>query len=296
MRLPKGRKSKRHGMGALLAGLLILPACNGGGGEPASEADPVAEKRAVEATIRKSVAAENAKDADTFLPLWTDKGLKDYDVGSRQDVKSGSSENFGSDRVMPVKFSRTSISGDTASSTVDALVGEHKFAKPLFRVKIALVRQGEKWRIDGFEFLGGPPPPAGATVVDVEAVDYAFAVQPGQAPGNLAFKFTNTGKEHHEMSFFKAPPGVDATAAKGALENIDGRELRPLPAGYEAEHLTFAEPGKSVDVSFAEPIGAGNYYLVCYVPQGGFTEEGQPKNPQGTPHVKLGMISQLSVT
>lgn len=268
-----------------LAVLASVVACGGG----------TDETKAVEDTVRASMTAENAKDADAFLALWTDKGLESYDVGSREDVKSGKSENFGSDRIDILKISDTKVTGDTANTTVDGVRGENNIAKPLFQVKFELAKKSGKWLMDGFEFLGSPPPAADAKVVDVKAIEYAFSLDAGEAPAKLAFKFTNQGKEAHEITLFKAPDAIDVSAAQNALANVDGQKLDNAPAGYAVDHLTFAEPGQSIDVAFAEPLAAGTYVLACFIPQGGFNEQG-PVDPNGKPHIQLGMINLLKVT
>ena len=47
------------------------------------------EAKAVEDTVRRSQEAENAGNADAFLALWTDEGLEEYDVGSREEIQKG---------------------------------------------------------------------------------------------------------------------------------------------------------------------------------------------------------------
>ncbi|CAN5788212.1 hypothetical protein BH23ACT12_BH23ACT12_11150 [soil metagenome] len=178
---------------------------------------------------------------------------------------------------------------------VDVLSGEHKVANPVFRVKFAAVEQDGEWLLDGFEFIGSPPPAPGTPILKVDAADYAFALDKQQVAGNVAFRFSNVGNEPHEIALFKGPSGTDVATAKTALENVNGDEFDNVPAGYEVDHISFAPPGMAQDITFAEPLAAGDYFLVCYLPQGGFTDEGEPVNPQGQPHVKLGMINKFTV-
>jgi plastocyanin len=249
----------------------------------------------VENTVRASVNAENAKDVDAFLALWTDKGLSEYDVGTRKDVESGSSENFGSDRVKIVRFANTKLDGSNATTTLDVSFIEAPVAKPLYRLTFKLMRRGDRWLMNGFEFVGSPPPPRSATVVTVKASDYAFALDPTKTPADLAVKFSNVGKEAHELTLFKGPDGVEVAKAKADLERVDGEKLDNVPAGYKVDHLSYAEPGKSESVTFAEPLEAGTYVLACYLPQGGLNDKGEPVNPKGKPHIQLGMINVLTV-
>lgn len=279
-----------RGFATLAMAALLLAACS---------SDPSAgrsdDQKAVEAAVRASLTAENDKDVNAFVALWTDKGLAAYDVGTREDLIGGRAENFGEDKIEIVEFPSVDVSGTTATATVDALRGENNIAKPIFRVKFDLTKQGDAWLLDGFEFLGGPPPAAGTAVVDVKAQEYAFLLDKTEVGGKFAFKFANIGQEQHELTLYKGPNGVDLGTAKAALENVDGGELEDIPAGYEVDHITFAEAGQTQDVTFAEPLAPGTYVLTCYIPQGGFGDQG-PVNPDGKAHIKLGMISILTVS
>ena len=60
-------------------------------------------------------------------------------------------------------------------------------------------------------------------------------------------------------------------------------------------HIGFAEVDQpAADITFADPLEPGTYVLACYIPQGGFGDEG-PVNPDGRPHIQLGMIHLLTV-
>ena len=83
--------------------------------------------------------------------------------------------------------------------------------------------------------------------------------------------------------------------AKKALENVNGHELKVIPAGYQVNHIGYAEPGQTNDITFAAPLAAGDYAIVCFIPRGGMDDHGNPKDPKAIPHVKLGMISLLHV-
>lgn len=256
---------------------------------------PNAEAKAFLDTVKAGIRAENAKDAEAFLALWTDNGLEQYDVGTREDVASGKSENFGTDKVEVTEYGTPEIEGDTAIVELQAIVGEHTFATPVHQVTLEGVKRGGRWRLDGFEFMGSPPPPDGATIIDVTAIDYAFQLSEAtvSADDPIAFRFRNGGTEQHELTMFKAPDGTEVDAAKADLENVDGSELADIPDGYEAAHVSFVEVGQSQDVTFAANLEAGTYVLACYLPQGGFGPEG-PINADGTPHIQLGMINLLT--
>ncbi len=266
---------------------LLLGACGGGS----------ADEAAVEAAVREDLRAENAKDIDAFLSHWTDKGLEQYDVGTRKqlrDPKSEQAKGFGEEKGRIVRFDDITVDGDNATVVVDATL-EGRLLQTVFRLKFDLLKRGDEWLHDGFEFVGSPPPSGGADVVDIQAVEYGFVLSKNTAPTDVAFTFKNIGKEPHELTVFKGPDGVKVAQAKKALENVDGGTLEGLPDGYEADHLSFAEPGDSTHVTFADAIPAGTYVFACYMPQGGLDDNGEPKNPDGKPHIQLGMINVITI-
>jgi len=276
------------------ASVLAFSACSSDNGSGSTDG-LTDDQKAVQAVVRASLDAENAADAAAFLALWTDTGLESYDVGSRDELLAGENPDFGSEDFEIVAFGDTTVTADAATVVVDAARQGASFAKPIFRVTFDAVRTEGAWLLDGFEFLGGPPPAAGTEVVDIEGKEYAFAVATTEFSGDVAFRFTNAGTEQHEISFYKGPDGIDLLSAKAALENVDGSELTDLPEGYQAEHIAFTEPGGSQDIVFADPLASGTYIFTCYIPEGGFGEQG-PVNPEGKAHIQLGMISVITVT
>lgn len=280
---------------ALLTTLVLTSCAGGDDSTEESTAGSGDESAEVQDVVRRSIEAENAKDSAAFAALWTDKGLEEYDVGTREELESGVPEWFGQETLNVVEFVQIDAEGGEGSATLD-VVGEQKtIAKPVFRVRYDAVESDGQWLMDGFEFLGSPPPADGTPVVNIEAVEYAFNLDKTEAPGDLAFRFANTGEEPHEISFFKGPDGTDVATAQSDLEDVDGEELEDIPTGYQVDHIAFAMPGDEVDLTFAEPLAPGDYFLVCYLPAGGLGDEGESVDPDAEPHVKLGMISKLTV-
>lgn len=275
-------------IGLLAANVSIRPAI-------AATNSGAADAAALLKVLKASVKAENAKDAKAFLKLWTDKGLSEYDVGSRSDVAAGKSENFGAEPASVLDYGTPVITADTATVDVQATVGASTFAQPVYLVSFKGLKQNGTWLLNGFEFKGSPAPPAGTDVVQVTALNYAFSLSKTTAKRNMALHFVNKGTEAHEITFFKTPPKVTLAQAKAALENVDGHELKVIPRGYQVNHIGYAEPGQTNDVTFAAPLARGDYAIVCFIPKGGMDDHGDPKDPKGVPHVKLGMIALLHV-
>ena len=168
----------------------------------------------------------------------------------------------------------------------------------VYRVEFGLLREGESWLIDGFKFLGASPAPEGVPLVDVTAVDFAFGFdRDAMKSGEFALSFDNTGTQQHEMALFRVPNGATVAEATTALLEVDPSSYEGVPTGYEAVgHLTYAEPGESVGFTFAEPLPAGHYVFVCYIPVGGLDPEtGEPVVSGAEPHLARGMIADFTV-
>ena len=271
---------------------LVFAAC--GGDDDKTDTASGGASADVEHVVRKSVEAENDKDGDAFVALFTDKGLEEYDSGTREEITSGTSENFGQEQLEILKQSDTKVTGTKATSDIQVAPEEFEVAQVVYFATFTLIKKGDEWLIDGFEFKGSPAPEKDATVVDVKGQEYSFALSGADAPSDVAFSFENIGKEQHELVLVKAPDGKNVTEAKAALENVDGESLENFPDGYAGDHVSFADIGQKVDVTFGKALEKGTYFMVCFIPQGGFGDEG-PVNPEGKPHVQLGMISPFTV-
>ncbi|MEA2901196.1 MAG: hypothetical protein QOH36_1083 [Actinomycetota bacterium] len=244
----------------------------------------------IEARISSLAKAEQDKDATTFLAGVTDTGLEAFDEGTREEIKSGGG-SFGQDPPGDPVFVSTKVDGSKATTVADFPVGVS-----IFRVSFDLVDQDGKWLVDGVDFIGGPPPSPGQSVLDITAADYAFTIaDPSRATGDFAIKFSNTGTEAHEMTLFELPAGKTAADAKVDLADVAGDTLENVPAPYKlVDHLTFGLPGESSDFRFAEQQAPGRYVIACFIPQG-VKSEADFATAQGPPHIQLGMVAELTI-
>jgi len=122
----------------------------------------------------------------------------------------------------------------------------------------------------------------GATVVDVQMVDYAFALSAYTVPADAPVIFRTTNAS-----------GTGAPHLNAVLQLVEGATAEAVIEGevdLEAEGTVtgdfgtvFLEPGGIGDLAF-ESLAAGTYFLVCFVD----TED-------GTPHFELGMVTQITV-
>lgn len=254
---------------------------------PATEAD----EAAIIDVLTASHTAELAGDGAAFVAHWTDRGLEQYGLGTREEILA---QGLQEDRPGEVVGDPDiTVTGDEATVAVNIESGIG-----LYRIDLALIRDGDSWLLDGLEFLGGSAAPPGMPVVDVRAVDFAFGFDRSQlASGNFSLDFENTGTQQHEMALFRVPDAATVAEAATALATVDGSSYEGVPTGYAAiEHLAYAEPGQNTTFTLARPLDAGHYVLVCYIPDGGLDpESGQPVDPQGLPHIAKGMIADFTV-
>lgn len=243
-------------------------------------------------TVRRSIDAENAGDVAAFLGLWSDDGLAAYDAGTRADIESGRAPLGGGERTEVRGFEGTTVKGDEASTTAVVAVGIG-----LYRMRFDFTRDGDRWQISDWQFLGPAPPAEGTPVVPVRAVDFAYDVDPAAlVSGGFALHFVNDGKEAHEISLVTIPPGVTKAEAVFALGSVRGIDFGGLPAGYAAVgHLAFAEPGQNGTYSLARTLAPGRYAMACFLPVGGLDPFGAATTPDAPTHVAQGMLTEFSV-
>ncbi len=118
-----------------------------------------------------------------------------------------------------------------------------------------------------------------ATIVTVEMVDFAFALDMNTIPaGPVIFRFSNTsysGQPH---------VGVTVTLTEGITsEDVITGESLPDDQMTGFVNALFLMPGQSADY-YVEDLAPGTYTLVCDV-----------TTPDGTPHWMLGMAAQFTV-
>lgn len=125
----------------------------------------------------------------------------------------------------------------------------------------------------------GVPP---STVGKIELKDFAFALSlPTPFHGKGVIEIPNTGKQPHELTLVRTPPGrtpkdVLAIVHSGAVEPPDGYEIHKV--------LALLDPGNTAYVRFALP--PGHYVALCLIVD--------PK--QKKLHADLGQVGAFDVS
>ncbi len=233
-----------------------------------------------QATLAAAVEAWNDEDAEAFVTYFTEEGLLGTTSLEDASVEAVAELIAGVGPIASAELSNLRLSGGVFSGEVD-----FQFAAGFSEYQaIEFTQTAEGWIISNAGPASRPIPP-GVPVVDITLQEYAFnynaaAIQ--AADGNFAFNASNIGEEEHEIVLFEittdAPLGdvVDAIAASGEEEQ---------PEGVGAiEFLGFWGPGGGGSAMPSEPLAAGRYGLICFIP-----------SPEGVPHAFLGMVSEFEV-
>lgn len=122
-----------------------------------------------------------------------------------------------------------------------------------------------------------------AQIVEVTMVDYAYLVEPKVLPSGTMIILRATAAEGtteagHEAILTRFPEDVTAQ------QLIQGEmTIEEIEAEAEFFVYAYAQPGQTSDAAVAS-LEPGTYFLFCYVSE-----------PDGTPHLHLGMATEITV-
>ena len=236
---------------------------------------------AAEAGFRNLINCVNGGDYLAAAALMTDNFIQNFlEVPTPYDAAA----DFEGVQPMDIRSVGNAQTYDDGSVSVDVVYAG------FFNAPGAL--SGERWFFveeDGYyklDNIGSGPMPEGvlpgATVVDVQMVDYAFALDSYTLPANTPLIFRNTNNSGsgapHENVVVQLVEGATAEAViEGQVDLDDEANF----AGFYGR--VFLEPGDTGDLAF-ESLAPGTYFLVCGV-----------ETADGTPHYELGMVAEVTV-
>ena len=258
---------------ALALTVLSTVALACGGGEGSAE-----DRQEVEDAIRAAREAFKNGDVDTFLAALTDKAIEGKFEATREEAREF--EELSDVEVLSQfelrEVSNIEVSGDTA--TAEDVIA---FGKVLERERVSLIKEGDVWKIDGFEDLPVEIP-GGVATVDVEANEFAFGFNPNDIEnGNIAFVMKNLGKQPHMLVLFRVTEEFDIEEALQTPEGEEPEGIEEQIGGIEEE----VEPGDSANLVFTGPLDSGRYIMLCFV--------ADPES--GKEHFELGMHADFTV-
>jgi hypothetical protein len=144
-------------------------------------------------------------------------------------------------------------------------------------------------------------------VATITMVDYGYDLDPAAlATGEFTVDLVNEGTEYHEAVVVQIPEDVDLGEVADVLASTE--DPTQAPEGYGLiGFIGFAAPGETVAAAvpgepstdpeappvITEPLAAGRYAIVCFIPVGTTSLESEPT---GGPHVLEGMITEFTVS
>ena len=113
--------------------------------------------------------------------------------------------------------------------------------------------------------------------------DFAFDFSSKEitSKDDLVFHMENKGKQSHMMVLMKIP-------ANGNLQQLLQFEGDGPPPGVEDVGAAYIfSPGDKADVVLKDKFAPGRYAMLCFV--------GDEDDPEHTPHIAKGMVSDFTV-
>lgn len=120
-----------------------------------------------------------------------------------------------------------------------------------------------------------------AADVEVEMVDFAFALPSGIGAGEQLWRVRNSGEQLHHMVIFRLNEGAGTRDVLAWLES----EVGP-PPGDSAGYVGIMSPGYSADYQL--DLTPGRYVAICFMPD-------HRGDATGQPHFMLGMIQEFEI-
>jgi len=253
----------------LIAALLLVAACG-------SDEDP-----GVEQTVRSAVASFNERDVTGFLGKLSDKAIQEQYGVPREQATASVAKSIGEPPIEVRRLSNAHVSGTTA--TIDF---EHTSGKVVVLEQVAMVKEGDQWKIDGFK--NEPVEiPGSATTVNVEATEFAFKLDGEVKDGNIALAVHNVGQQEHEVVLARIADGVALDSLVTAIAQAGNQAANAPEAVQEVVAFGAYKPGESGNIVFAKALDPGRYGLFCFFPD--------VNDPEQTPHALKGMYAEFSV-
>jgi hypothetical protein len=228
---------------------------------------------AIQASLAATQAAWNRKDVNAFLNGFTTEGaLNEFGEDTIELVRQLLPEFIGDPPISRIVANNIMSTGpNTATAIVDLYLG------PLVeRHQYQFLNVGGVWKINGGPIIDFPVP-AGTATIPVRLQEFAFIFdRTATTGGNFAFRVTNAGQQFHELALAKIPANANLQELLASEEDVEG---------FEFIGAVFAAPGETTNMVFSQPLSAGRYAMVCFIPD----------ERTGTPHAFLGMVSEFTI-
>jgi hypothetical protein len=209
-----------------------------------------------------------------FLNFFTDAGLQSNFEATRAELIALGPAFFEEGPPgQELSYRNLTLVQSTANTAVTDM--DLIFGKVVDRERDFWVLEGGVWKIDRTDDLPEIIP-AGVTTVDMRLQEFAFVYDRSQvSSGRFAFSVRNVGEQFHEIGLAKLNTNAPLLQL---IQNEDLEGVEPLGAA-------FYEPGDTGSFVLSEPLSAGRYALVCFIPD----------EADDIPHALKGMFSEFTV-
>jgi ketosteroid isomerase-like protein len=253
---------------AISAITVVVAACDSGTDAPngGGDADDVAE---IEQLVRDNFAAVEARDFDKVYDQSTSEALAENYPDVTDRSREGYRREFeriaadrGDTRQPFHDLYDITVEGDHGAATVETWL-EYDGSDPASQMIAAgrwqFRNSGGEWKIDqGFAWTS-PRIRDGVPVVDVDASEFAFALDAAQIrSGNIALRMRNAGEQVHQLTLQRVPADLSIEAWIRGFDEPSG-EVSEIGGSVPLD------PGESRNLTFTAPLAPGRYVMLCFI-------------------------------
>ena len=219
----------------------------------------LAQAKADAENVRESLDTAEAQQAllATFI-AWNRKDSEEFADGFTEGGMAASflslPGSIGAPTITVRRIMETTVSGDTA--TIHAMYG---LGTQRSSVVHSMVKENGTWKIDDEEKLS-PKVSGNTETVDIDLHDCGFSFESTVISSrNVAFALYNVGEQAPRLVLSRVPGDIDLN------KTLQGGGSASQGMGPIAFVDTLA-PGDRINVAFTQPLAAGRYALLCFVP------------------------------
>lgn len=248
---------------------------NGGGGGGTATAQGGDEKQRI-ADLATRLASTNGaegtqEEIDFFLDHVLDSFVQEFGMESIEACSENTAACIGEPLPgVTVSADDVTIDGDSAKVVVGSDIG---------LIGIDLTIDGGEWKASGL-FVPDDEIPSGTTVVEFEMAEFAFPSDldnDAVKSGDFALRAKNIGQQSHEIVLVPLPAG------RSIDDLLQDDTYQPEPIFVKFSY----GPGEESDIALPEPLDAGRYAFVCFLPD--------TSDAEFTPHAFKGMTREFTV-
>lgn len=234
-----------------------------------------------------SLATLFNSDTEAFVAEFTDAGIAEYlgDTETPPDELRAQAVDFlAGEQVEIVEFA--SVEATESDATVNTITAGHNVLND--ETFVLIEESTDNFQVNGYSSTT-PQIPDGVATLEVEAVEFGYRFEAPES-ADFALVLNNAGEQAHQVVLVQVAD--DAPELDQLVEIALGVEdPTTLPPEFVADAGdVFAPPGESATMVFNNPLPAGRYMMICFVPD----ETQSTETEDGPPHATLGMYAEFT--